>query len=61
MVMTMVTSTAAKAAAAVVVKAAAAAINPRRLSSHRGVGYAFKPRSYSYLCSRGIFKLAALL
>lgn len=61
MVMTMVTSTAAKAAAAVVVKAAAVAINPRRLSSHRGVGYAFKPRSHSYLCSRGIFKLAALL
>ncbi|ESG55850.1 hypothetical protein SEEM1594_26550 [Salmonella enterica subsp. enterica serovar Muenchen str. baa1594] len=45
--MTMVTSTAAKAAAAVVVKAVAVAINPRRLSSHRGVGYAFKPRSHT--------------
>ncbi|ESF05106.1 hypothetical protein SEEU8388_05763 [Salmonella enterica subsp. enterica serovar Muenchen str. ATCC 8388] len=30
-----------------VVKAVAVAINPRRLSSHRGVGYAFKPRSHT--------------
>lgn len=36
-------------------------LNLRRLLGRNGVGCARSPRSHSYLCSRGIFKLAALL